>query len=63
MTLEDLTWDIGTESDRARKVQNKLEEFMNYVTANIAAIPNYSVVTGTASRSQPASSSPLYTRS
>jgi hypothetical protein len=41
MTLEDLTWDIGTESDRAQEVQTKLEEFMNYVTANLASIPNY----------------------
>jgi hypothetical protein len=40
-TLEDLTWDIGTESPRAEALQDKLDEFMNYVTANMAAIPNY----------------------
>jgi len=40
-TIEDLTWDIGTESERAQDVQGKLEEFMSYVTANIGAIPNY----------------------
>jgi hypothetical protein len=40
-TLEDLTWDIGTESERAEAVQDKLEEFMNYVMANLHAIPNY----------------------
>jgi hypothetical protein len=40
-TLEDLTWDVGTESGHAKDVQDKLEEFMNYVTANLAAIPNY----------------------
>jgi len=39
--LEDLTWDIGTESPRAEALQDKLDEFMNYITANIAAIPNY----------------------
>src|SRR5450631_1355250 len=39
--LEDLTWDIGTETERAQALQDKLEEFMNYVTANLAAIPNY----------------------
>jgi hypothetical protein len=40
-TLEDLTWDIGTETPRATALQDKLDEFMNYITANIAAIPNY----------------------
>jgi hypothetical protein len=40
-TLEDLTWDVGTESEHAQDVQDKLEEFMNYVTANLAAIPNH----------------------
>jgi hypothetical protein len=33
--------DIGTESERAQAVQDKLEEFMNYVTANVHAIANY----------------------
>ncbi len=28
----DLTWDIGTESPRAAALQEKLEEFMNYIT-------------------------------
>jgi hypothetical protein len=36
-----LTWDIGTESPRAEALQDKLDEFMNYITAHIAAIPNY----------------------
>jgi hypothetical protein len=40
-TLEDLTWDIGTESERAEELHDKLEEFMNYITANLEAIPNY----------------------
>jgi len=40
-TLEDLTWDIGTESPRAEALQDKLDEFMNYITANMTAIPNY----------------------
>jgi hypothetical protein len=40
-TIEELTWDIGTESERAEALQDKLEEFMNYVTANLDAIPNY----------------------
>ena len=38
-TLEDLTWDIGTESPRAETLQDKLEEFMNYIDTNVAAIP------------------------
>jgi hypothetical protein len=33
--------DIGTESPRAAALQEKLEEFMNYITTNVAAIPNY----------------------
>jgi hypothetical protein len=40
-TIEELTWDIGTESERAQALQDKLEECMNYVMANLAAIPNY----------------------
>jgi hypothetical protein len=40
-TLEDLTWDIGTESPRAEALQDKVDEFMTYITANMAAIPNY----------------------
>lgn len=39
-TLEDLSWEIGAESERAESVQDKLEEFMSYVTANLASIPN-----------------------
>jgi uncharacterized protein involved in tolerance to divalent cations len=61
-TIEELTWDIGTESERAQELQTKLEEFMNYVTANIAAIPIMRIVTGTANRSQPVSSSLPSTR-
>jgi hypothetical protein len=30
-----------TESEHAQDVQDKLEQFMNYVTANLAAFPNY----------------------
>jgi len=40
-TLDDLTWDIGAESARSEALQEKLEEFMNYITTNVAAIPNY----------------------
>jgi hypothetical protein len=40
-TLEDLTWEIGIESDNANAMQDKLEEFMGYVTANLTSIPNY----------------------
>jgi hypothetical protein len=40
-TLEDLTWEIGTESDHANAMQDKLEEFMGYVSANLTSIPNY----------------------
>ena len=40
-TLEDLTWDIGTESPRAEALQDKLEDFMNYIEINVAAIPDY----------------------
>ena len=38
-TLEDLTWEIGTESDHANAMQDKLEEFMGYVTANLTLDP------------------------
>ena len=40
-TPEDLTWEVGTESESAKAVQDKLEEFMGYVTANLTSIPNY----------------------
>ena len=40
-TLEDLTWEIGTESAPANAMQDRLEEFMGYVTANLTSIPNY----------------------
>src|SRR6266446_2915652 len=33
--------DIGTESPRASELQEKLEEFMNYITSNVVSIPNY----------------------
>ncbi len=39
--LGKLTWDIGTATDRAREVQGKLKEFMNYISANVEAIPDY----------------------
>ena len=34
-------WEIGTESEHAKTMQDKLEEFMGYVTANLTSIPNY----------------------
>jgi hypothetical protein len=40
-TLEDLTWHIGSETPRATALQDKLDEFMNYIDSNVAAIPNY----------------------
>jgi hypothetical protein len=40
-TFADLTWEIGTESDPANAMQDKLEEFMGYVTASLTSIPNY----------------------
>jgi len=40
-TLEDPTWEIGTESEHAKAMQDKLKEFMGYVTANLTTIPNY----------------------
>jgi hypothetical protein len=40
-TLVELTWEIGTETPRATAMQDKLDEFMDYITANMAAIPNY----------------------
>ncbi|MGO8855192.1 MAG: ISKra4 family transposase [Steroidobacteraceae bacterium] len=46
-TLEDLTWEIGTESPRAEALQDKLDEFMNYITANIAAISSVPTLKGT----------------
>jgi len=41
-TLDELSWNIGTESPRASELQEKLEEFMNYITSNVTSIPNYS---------------------
>lgn len=35
--LDDLTWDVDTESEAAKAFQNRLEEFMDYITANTAA--------------------------
>jgi hypothetical protein len=32
---------MGTEAEQVQGLQDKLEEFMNYVTANFEAIPNY----------------------
>lgn len=40
-SLEDLSWDIGNESERAEVVHDKLEEFISYITANLESIPNY----------------------
>ena len=39
--IGDLTWEIGVETDAAKSIQNKLWEFMDYVMANLPAIPNY----------------------
>ncbi|MGH8210694.1 MAG: IS1096 element passenger TnpR family protein [Steroidobacteraceae bacterium] len=39
--LDDLTWDVDTESDTAKSFHKRLEEFMDYITANTAAIPDY----------------------
>jgi hypothetical protein len=40
-SLEDFPRDIGNESERADAVQDKLEEFISYITANLESIPNY----------------------
>lgn len=40
-TIEDLTWNIGTETPRAIAMQDKRVEFMSDMTVNIVAIPNY----------------------
>jgi hypothetical protein len=40
-TLEDLTWEIGTESPRASALQEKLDEFIDYIATNVASMPNY----------------------
>jgi hypothetical protein len=39
--LEDLTWDVDTESEAAKSFHQRLEEFTDYITANTTAIPNY----------------------
>jgi hypothetical protein len=39
--LDELTWDVDTESEAAMSFHKRLEEFMDYITANLAAIPNY----------------------
>lgn len=38
-TLDELTWDIGTESSRASALQEKLDEFMNYISTNVPDVP------------------------
>lgn len=40
-TREEMTWNVGTDCERAKELQSKLDEFMNYVEANLDAIPNY----------------------
>ena len=39
--LEELTWDVETQSEAAKTFHKRLEEFTDYITANVAAIPNY----------------------
>ena len=39
--LDDLTWDVDTEGEAAQSFHKRLEEFIGYITANTAAIPNY----------------------
>src|SRR5258708_39044567 len=34
-TIDERTWDIGTESPHALTLQEKLDEFMNYITTNV----------------------------
>ena len=36
--IENLTWEIGVETDAAKNVQDRLEEFMDYVTANLGKV-------------------------
>ena len=40
-SLEELSWDVGNESEMAEAVQDKLEEFISYISANLESIPNY----------------------
>ena len=39
--LEEMPWDVDTETEAAKAFHKRLEEFMDYITANMAAIPNY----------------------
>jgi hypothetical protein len=39
--LEELTWDVGLESERAHALRGKLEHLMIYRTANLAAIRSH----------------------
>jgi hypothetical protein len=36
-----MPWDVDTETEAAKAFHKRLEEFMDYITANMAAIPNY----------------------
>ena len=38
--IVDLSWEIGVEIDAAKNKQDGFEEFMDWVTANLLAIPN-----------------------
>lgn len=49
--LDVLTWEVGMETEAPRSFHKRLEEFMDYITANLAAIPNYADRGGTVSRS------------
>ena len=39
--LEEMPWDVDTETEAAKAFHKRLEEFVDYITANMAAIPNY----------------------
>jgi hypothetical protein len=39
--LDERTWDVEIESEAGKSFHKRLEEFMDYFAANLAAIPNY----------------------
>lgn len=39
--LDVLTWEVGMETEAPKSFHKRLEEFMDYITANLAAISNY----------------------
>ena len=40
-TRRQMTWDVETESEARKSFHKRLEEFMDYIAANLTAIPNY----------------------